>query len=278
MPSTATSDGLERRRGGLRRGRRALGGEPALESPPGGRAELHAGPFPLDHHAGGHALDPPGRQAGHDLLPQHRGDLVAVEAVEDPPGLLGVDQPAIEIAPLVDRPLDGRPGDLVEDHPLHRHRRGQDLEEVPGDGLALAVLVRSQVDLAGLLHQLLELGYLGLLVRRDDIQRLEAVVDVHTQPGPVLALVGGGDLVGPTGQVTDVADGRLDHVVRAEQAGDGLGLGRGFHDDQGLPARGPSSGGRARPGRGSPVAGCAVVGGSGVVCEVGGCHGCRDTG
>ncbi len=80
-------------------------------------------------------------------------DLVAVEAVEDPAGLLGVDQPAVEVPPLEHRPLDGRPGDLVEDHPLDRHPGGQHLEEVPGDGLALAVLVRGQVDLAGLLDQ-----------------------------------------------------------------------------------------------------------------------------
>ena len=74
-----------------------------------GGAEPHPGPLALDDHAGGHALDPAGRQAGHDLLPQDRRDLVAVEPVEDPAGLLGVDQAAVEVAPLVDGPLDGRP-------------------------------------------------------------------------------------------------------------------------------------------------------------------------
>ena len=80
-------------------------GEGPVDVPPGGRPEAHAGPLALDHHPGGDALDPAGRQPGHDLLPQHRGDLVAVEAVEDPPGLLGVHQPAVEVAPLLDRPL-----------------------------------------------------------------------------------------------------------------------------------------------------------------------------
>ena len=189
-------------------------------------AERHAGPLPLDHHPGGHALDPAGGQPGHDLLPQDGRHLVAVEAVEDAPGLLGVDQAAVEVAPLVDGAFDGRAGDLVEDHPLDRHPGSQHLEEVPGDRLALAVLVGGQIDLAGLLDQLLQLGHLGLLLGGDHIERLEPVVDVDAQPGPGLALVGGRDLVGPAGQVPDVADGGLDHVVRPEQAGDGLGLGR----------------------------------------------------
>ena len=50
-------------------------------------------------------------------------------------------------------------GDLVEDHPLHRHLGGEDLGQVPGDGLAFAVLVCGQIDLAGLLHQRLEPGH-----------------------------------------------------------------------------------------------------------------------
>ena len=89
-----------RRRGGV--------GEGAVDPPPGGGAEAHAGPLALDHHPGGHALHPPGRQPRHDLAPQHRGHLVAVEAVEDAARLLGVDQAAVEVAPLVDGAGDGR--------------------------------------------------------------------------------------------------------------------------------------------------------------------------
>jgi hypothetical protein len=69
--------------------------------------KAHAGPLALDDHAGGHALDPAGRETRHDLLPQDRRDLVAVEAVEDAAGLLGVDQAAVELAPLVDGAGDG---------------------------------------------------------------------------------------------------------------------------------------------------------------------------
>ena len=80
--------------------------------------EAHAGPLALDHHAGGHALHPAGREPRHDLAPQHRGDLVAVQAVQDPSGLLGVDQAAVQFPPLLDRPGDRLGGDLVEDHAL----------------------------------------------------------------------------------------------------------------------------------------------------------------
>ena len=52
-------------------------------------------------------LDPPGRQPGLDLAPQHRAHLVAVEAVEDAAGLLGVDEARVDLARGVRRALDG---------------------------------------------------------------------------------------------------------------------------------------------------------------------------
>ena len=116
-------------------------------------------------------------------------------------------------------------GDLVEDHALDRHPGRQHLEQVPGDGLALAVLVSGQEQLAGVLQQGLELPDLVLLLRGDDVEGLEVVVDVDAEAGPRLALVGGRDVGGVAGQVADVADRRLDHVVAAEEAGDGLRLG-----------------------------------------------------
>jgi hypothetical protein len=78
------------------------------------------------------------------LLPEHRRDLVAVEPVEDAPGLLRVDEPLVDLARLLEGALDRIAGDLVEDHPADRHLRLQLLEQVPGDRLALAVLVRGE--------------------------------------------------------------------------------------------------------------------------------------
>ena len=122
--------------------------EGALEVPPVCRAKTHARAFTLDDHPRRDALDAPRREPRHDLLPQHRRDLVAVETVKDSAGFLGVYQPLVELAPVLHRACDGSGGDLVEHHALYRHSGGENLGEVPGDGLPLAVLVRGQVQLA----------------------------------------------------------------------------------------------------------------------------------
>ena len=90
-----------------------------------------------------------GREPRHDLLPEDRRDLVAVEPVEDAARLLRVDEALVDLAGLVERPLDRVARDLVEDHPAHGHLRLQHLEQMPGDRLALAVLVRREQELVG---------------------------------------------------------------------------------------------------------------------------------
>ena len=209
-------------------GLRALGvlrREVALDVPVRRPAERHPQPLPLDHHARRHGLHPAGGQALADLAPQHRGDLVAVEPVEDAPGLLGVHEPGVELAGLVRRALDRLLGDLVEHHPADRHLGLEHLEQVPGDGLALAVLIGGQQELVGVLEQPLELGDLLALVGVDDVVRLEAVVDVDRELAVGTLLHVRRQLAGVR-QVPDVPDRRLDVVVLAEVAGDRLGLGR----------------------------------------------------
>jgi len=107
-------------------------------------------------------------------------------------------------------------------------------KQVPGDGLALTVLVGGEVELVGLLQRRLQLGDLLLLVGRYDVQRLEAVVDVDPVAGPRQSLVRRRDLVSVARQVADVADGGLHDVARAEVARDGLGLRGRLDDDKAL--------------------------------------------
>ena len=159
-------------------------GEGALDVPVVGGAEGHPLALPLHHDPGGHRLHPAGRQPRQHLLPQHRRDLVAVQPVQDPPGLLGVDQVGVDLARLGHRAGDGGRGDLVEDHPAHRHRRLERLHQVPGDRLALAVLIGGQVDLVGVLDQRPELADLLLAVRADHVERLEVVVGVDARAAP----------------------------------------------------------------------------------------------
>ena len=210
------------------------GVEGGVDVPVGGDAELHPLALLVDDQAGRDGLDAAGGEAGHDLLPQHRGDLVAVEAVEDPARLLGLDEVVVDLAGVLDRGEDRRLGDLVEDHPVDRQalRRLELVEEVPGDRLALAVLIGGEVEGVGVLDQLLQLGDVALLVARHDVVGLEPVVDVDREPAPRLVLDLGRGVRGVVGQVADVTDRGLDDVVRAQVAADGAGLGRGLDDDE----------------------------------------------
>jgi hypothetical protein len=190
-------------------------------------------------------LDPPGREAGGHLLPQHGRDLVAVEAVQDAPGLLGVDEAPVEVAGVGDGVLDRLRRDLVEHHAAHRHvgRRVEHLEQVPGDGLALPVLVGGEVELVRRLQRLAQSLDHVVLAGAHHVEGLEVVVDVDPEVGPLLALEGGRDVLGPVREVADVTHRRLDGRLQggavadleavAEESGDGLGLGRRLDDDQG---------------------------------------------
>ena len=209
-----------------------LGRELGLEVGVGGRAERDPLPLPVHHQPGGDRLHPPGGQLGHDLLPQHGRDLVPVQPVQHPARLVRVDQAVVHLARVGDGPGDRLRGDLVEDHPAVRHLGLEFLQQVPGDGLALAVFIGGEQEFVGVLEQALELGDLLALVAVHDEQRLEVVVDVDAEPGPRLAPVLGRDLGRAVRHVADVADAGLDHVALAEVPGDGPRLGRGLDDDQ----------------------------------------------
>ena len=196
------------------------------------RDEPHPLALALDDEPRRDRLHATRRQALHDLPPEHRRDLVAVQPVEDAPRLLSVDEPAVDVARLAERPLDRGPGDLVEDHAPHRHLRVEHLAQMPGDRLALAVFVRREQELVGVLELRLEVGDDLLLARVDDVQRLEVLVDVDAEAGPGLALQLGRDLRGVVRKVADVADRRFDHIVRAQIAGDRLRLGGRLHDHE----------------------------------------------
>jgi hypothetical protein len=114
----------------------------------------------------------------------------------------------------------------VEHHALHWDARGQDLDQVPRDGLALPILIRREIDLTGVLDELLQLRHLLLLLGGDDVERFEIVLGVDTKARPRLVLICGGYLGGRAGEVPDVPDRGLDHVFLAEDAGDGLRLRR----------------------------------------------------
>lgn len=163
--------------------------------------ERHALALTLDDDAGSHRLHAASRQARHDLLPQHRGDLVAVEAVQDAAGFLGVDEVFIELTGIFCCLQDGGLGDLVEDHAAHRHLGLEHFQQVPGNGLTLAVGVCCEVELIALLQLGLEVSDLLLLVLADDVERGEVILRVNTEARPGFLLIFGGDVGSAAGKV-----------------------------------------------------------------------------
>ena len=153
------------------------------------------------------------------LLPQQRRELVAHYPVEDAARLLGVHKVDVYVP---------RRGDALGHHALCYLvegdaaglvvRQGQQLLQVPGDGLSLAVRVGREIDHGRLLAALLQVGYHVLLALDGDILRLKAVLYIHAHRA--------------LGQVPQVAHGGHDLVVAAQILLDGPGLGRGFDYDQ----------------------------------------------
>ena len=164
---------------------RELGGQ----VPVVGGAEGHALALALDDHAGGDGLHTPCGQARHDLLPQHRGDLVAVKAVEHAAGLLGVHEVVVQLAGVFHGLEDRGLGDLVENHAADRDLGLQNLQQVPGDGLALAVGVCCEQQLVDLLELGAQVSDALLLIRGDHVEGLEALIHVHAEARPRLLLI-----------------------------------------------------------------------------------------
>ena len=102
------------------------------------------------------ALHPAGGQAGAHLLPQHRGQLIAEQPIDDAPALLRPHQIEVDVARLLDRLVNRLVGDLVEDDPTNRNLRVEHLDDVPADALALAIFIRREQQLVGALERRLQ--------------------------------------------------------------------------------------------------------------------------
>ena len=207
-------------------------GEGSQQVPERGRSEGHPLTLALDDQPHGHALHPAGRKPRADFPPQQRGNIVAVKAIDDPADLLGPHQIVVDLARALQRVEDRLLGDFVENEPVDGHFGLQDLAKVPTDGLSLAVFVRGQIEFAGPFQQALEFANLLTFGVGDDVNRLESVVYIDAQIGPVLFLVLFGDFLGPLRQVADMADAGLDGVAAAKKLADRPGFCRRFDDHQ----------------------------------------------
>ena len=208
----------------------------------------------LDHQLDRHGLHTTGRQAPGDLGPQQRRHHVAHDAVEEAARLLGVHPSDVQLTRLREGFLNRLLGDFVEHHALVAAVVAADgFTQVPGDGLPFAVQVGCEVDGVGILGQTTQLVDHLFLTRQDLVLGFPACFRVDAHAGhqlPARLLLRrqcrglsrsfaalGTRLLGRTGRtaggkVSDVADTRLHHVLVAQVLVDGLGLGRGFHNDQ----------------------------------------------
>ena len=170
-----------------------------------------------DPHRGG--LDPSSGQALTDLLPQEGAELVAHNPVQDPPGLLRVDQVHIQL-PGLGHPLGHSGfGDFIEGHPVVLVSIGPEKTgEMPGDGLSFPVGVGGEDDAVALGCHGLQLTDQGGFSRDIHVTRLEPVFDIHPEQS--------------FGQIPDMAHRRDDFIAGAEVFLNGFRLGGRFHDHQ----------------------------------------------
>ena len=154
--------------------------------------ERHSLSFALNNQPHRDALHASGGEAATDLLPEQLRDIVAIQPIQDPASFLSTNQRIVDFSRVVDRLLNGFFGDFVEDEPLDRHLRLEHFIQVPADGLAFAVFVCREIQVFGVLQCFSQFGNLLLLVSRNDIDRREAILDVHPQvrPGFLLELFG----------------------------------------------------------------------------------------
>ena len=174
--------------------------------------------FPVHNQPNGHALHPSGGQAPAHLAPQKGAELIAHQPVQDTPGLLGVEEVAVDGAGMGHALGNALFGDLAEGDPVGvLDVQTQQMSQMPADGLSFPVRVGGEKDLVGLLgfaFQFLDELFFALDV---DVAGGVAVFHINAQ----LAL----------GQIPDMAHAGGDLVAIAQIFPDGFRLGRRLHDN-----------------------------------------------
>ena len=84
----------------------------------------------------------------------------------------------VDVACVTQRGLNGLFGDFVKHHSLNRNLWLEHLHQVPGNGLAFAVFIGSEIELICVFQGGLEVAYGFALAGRDGIHGLEVVLDV----------------------------------------------------------------------------------------------------
>ena len=224
------------------------GQEASGQVPVVGGNECHAFAFALDHEAGCDGLHATCGEAAADLAPEHGGDFVTVDSVEDAAGFLRVDQVQVDVAQFAEGALNGFPGDFGEGHAVDGYLGLEDFLQVPCDGFTFAVTIGCQVERVYFFELALEFGDLFLLVGVDHVVGFEVLFNVDSEltDGALFEVFG---QFGGLRKVADMAHGRVDEVVLAEVAANGFDLGGRLHNQQGFS-------GLCLSGHGTPLSVC----------------------
>ena len=173
--------------------------------------------FPVHHQPGGYGLNSAGRQAPANLLPQQRGQLIAYDSIQNPPGLLGIHQGIVNPPGVLNGLADNILGNFVKSNPVgFLLRQLQKLLQVPGDGLSLPVRVGCQVDGFRLGGAFAQIRNHIRLILQGKVVGSKVPVNIHAH--------------GALGQVPQVAHAGLHHIVRPQIFSNGFRLGRRLHN------------------------------------------------
>ena len=209
----------------------------------------------LNHQLHRNRLHTASRQATGNFGPQQRRDHVAHHAVEEATRLLCIHTVDIQLARLGEGFLNRLLGDLVEHHTLVAAVVTPDgFAQVPGNGFPLAIQVGCEIDGVSIFGEPAQLFDDLFLAGQNLVLGFPAMlgIDPHARDQLLLsflfrrqgrrfarrclATLGSRFFTGASrtagGQVSDMADTRLHHVLVAQVLVDGLGLSRGFHNDQ----------------------------------------------
>ena len=175
--------------------------------------------LPVHYETDRYRLYAPRREPPADFPPQDGGELVTDQAVEDAPGLLGLDEVHVYLPRILDGMEDGPLGYFVEDDPAGALRiEAEGIEEVPRNGLPFAVFIAREPDGVGFAGGGREVGDHLLLIVGHHIIGLEGAGRIYRQL--------------PVGQVPDVPVARFYSKFLTEKFFNRLGFCRRFDNYQ----------------------------------------------
>ena len=167
--------------------------------------------FAIHHQPSGHRLHTACGQAPSNLFPQQRRQLIAHNAVQNAPGLLGIHQILVNGPWILNTGVYHILCDLIKCNTMYLILvQIQQVFQVPRNCLSLTVRVSCQIHALNLFSGFSEIGNYGFLALQRHILGLKIVIDIYTHFA--------------FGQVPQMAHAGLYLIIRAQIFSYGLRL------------------------------------------------------